>query len=440
MKNGKAWTDEKRCDRSVELSGLYHQYIQLFLSTRFPGKDLWTVNLGHAGGKSSDALTRLEYDILSSKLDKSFVHFGMNDFRYFLYLDSKTTPPKKKKMHMQREYMQNMKTLVGGLVEKGIQVCLLSPTIYDEEARLSTKVAKNANAELSNYVGLSQNLSKELNTPFVNFYAPMLALTQGQQRNNPAWSITKDRVHPTERNGGGQFMAYQVLKQLGLDEPVYDLSLSWSGKVLKKEKANLVDLTNLADSLLFSTIETALPFPILKTDIGFKKYVPFQQELNRQILRVLEAPAGEYDLYIDKTLVGRYSSGELGNGVNLSANKKTPQYKMSHKLRDLVLFDKSVLEQRVRVMKNNIRFVLKDIKGVDWQDVSSVLDGIARFKKAKKKQGQKISGWQHYLVSTAEYSFGKHEQILKELQEIRQKLAKLPKVRMHSYRLERVTN
>ena len=158
-KNGAAWTDEMDPD-DAELGGLYHQYIQLFLSLRYPGKDIWTVNLGHAGAKSDGAIKRLDYDVFPYKLDNTLVHFGMNDFRYFLYLEKKTTPNEKRREAMRSEYVKNMSSLVSQLHKNGSKVALLSPTIYDEFQKSAQKTATGAQAELLKYGELAEQLAQ----------------------------------------------------------------------------------------------------------------------------------------------------------------------------------------------------------------------------------------------------------------------------------------
>ncbi|MCM8532558.1 MAG: GDSL-type esterase/lipase family protein [Lentisphaeraceae bacterium] len=434
LKAGSTWKDGMG-KGGMELAGLYHQYIQLFLSTRFPGKDLWTVNLGHAGGKASDGLKRLDYDIFTSDLDKAFIHFGMNDFRYFLYLDPKSTPSDEKKQSMKTDYVKNMTELVDSINQKGIQIGFLSPTIYDETSKLNTKKAKGAAAELANYVELSKSLAQKYKLPFIDLFEPMMTLTLEQQKKNKHWSITKDRVHPAEANGGSQFIAYEILKQLAMDGVVYELDLSWTGKVHNAHKVGVTEIKSSKGKLSFTTTESSLPFPIIESDIGFQEHTLFQQELNLQKLTVKDLLKGQYELKIDDQSVGEYTHKELASGINLSSNTKTPQHKLSSSFRELVLFRKAVLEQRVRVMKNNIRFVLKAEKSIDWQDPKSILAVLKTFKAKKKAKGQKIQGWQSYLVSTAEYSLERYDSIYAELKSIRQKLAALPKTRSYKYEL-----
>lgn len=436
-KDGRAWTDDMD-ESTAQQGGLYHQYIQLFLAVRYPGKDIWTVNLGHAGAKSDGAIQRLAYDVYPYKLDTTFIHFGMNDFRYFLYLDKKTIPNEKRKLTMRQAYVQNMTSLVDKLQGKGSKVVLLSPTIYDEFQKSSQQTAKGAQAELKVYAKLSEELAKSKNLPFVNLSNPMLTETERQQEKNPKWSFTKDRVHPAEKYGGSEFMAFHILKHLEASGLVYDLDLTAEGKVEKCENAKLANVRKTADGLSFSLHEYALPFPLLKSDYGFTKLVPFQKQLNRQILRVKGLAPAKYSLSINDRNVAEISAEEFSSGVNLSGNAKTPQYQLARSVRKKIIFRKAVLEQRVRVVRNNLRFVLKEIKGIDWSDPESVLSGVEKFKKLKAKRAEKIQGWQAYLISTASYTLPRYKSTIEELKDIRKSLRELPKERVYKYEIKKV--
>ena len=63
--------------------------------------------------------------------------------------------------------------------------------------------------------------------------------------------------------------------------------------------------------------------------------MPFQHDLNRQVLAVDNLAHGDYALSIDNIMVGRYSSEELKVGIDLSANSATPQYQQSLKVKAL---------------------------------------------------------------------------------------------------------
>ena len=433
MVNGSPWKDEDGRKGNIEQSGLYHQYIQLFLSIRYPGKDLWTVNLGHAGGKSDDGIKRLDYDVLPYKLNYTFVHFGMNDFRYFLYLNDNSRPNTAKKEKMQIQYTSHMTSLINSLQENNSSVVLLSPTIYDEFQKASSKTAKGAQAELQNYGKLAQNLAQVKKLSFVDLFSPMLSLTKTQQAKKPNWSFTKDRVHPAETNGGSEFMAYTILKTLGAFGVVYDLQMNTSGSIKKEINAKVSSFKKEGDHISFLLKETSLPFPIQRSNVGFNKYVPFQSELNKQILSVTGLSKGKYVVAIDGVQIGTYSAEYFEKGINLSANSKTPQYQLAKTIRDLVLFRKTILEQRIRVVRNNIRFALKGTKNIDWNSPESILQAVKKFKAAKK-----ISGWQAYLMNTASYTLPRYQETLDELEGIRKTLSELPKERVHKYSIRKV--
>ncbi|RMD80352.1 MAG: hypothetical protein D6820_06810 [Lentisphaerae bacterium] len=427
---GRAWQDEMPRDH-IEQSGLYHQIVQLFLATRYPGKDLWTVNFGHAGGKASDALRRLSFDVLPNLTDVMVIHFGMNDFGYLDYVHGKASEASQARR--MKSYQKNMIELVRRLQGKGCQVAIMSPTIYDEFVEKKVKPGKGAQAELAKYAAWCRELANAKELAYVDLYTPMLLLTREQQRHSPKWSLTKDRIHPDNRRGGDEVMAYYLLEAFGASGVVYEVTLDATGRVLSSRNAE-VDVHTNRDGLSFELVEHALPYPLLKTDQGFNQYVPFQSRLNRQILCVKALPEGMYELFIDKVSVGRYTAGDLARGVNLADNSRTPQYQTALGVRDLILFRKTVLEQRIRVIQNNLRFALKGEDGIDWDDPNSILAAMERVRKRSK-----VRGWKGYLFGVARYTLPRKQQTYAELAGIRRRLAGMPRVYRHRYLLKRVS-
>ncbi|MDA3959776.1 MAG: GDSL-type esterase/lipase family protein [Planctomycetota bacterium] len=434
---GHSWRDEMNRDEvKLDQGGLYHQVVQLFLATRYPGKDLWTVNLGHAGGKASHGLERMSYDVLPFLPDVTLLHFGMNDFGSLGYLNPDKPPGTASKQKRRDEFTRNMTKLIEQLREAGSQVVMMSPTIYDEFVDKKVKPGHGAQAELAEYGTISRGLAEEFGLPFIDLYTPMLAMTQQYQADNKRWSLTKDRVHPSFGGGGDELMAFHILTALGASGTVYEVRIA-KGAAEVATNAQVSDVATSATGVRFSLTEHALPYPVLPGDAGFAKLLPFVDELNRQIVAVADLAPGTYDVLIDDVAVGSYSAEELTAGVNLGANTKTPQHQQALAVRDTVLFRKAVLEQFVRVMRNNCRFSLKQDKDIDWDDPESVLAGIDRFRAASEKSGKKIRGWRGYVLGTGAYALQHKQAILDELAAIRAQLAAMPSSYEHRYELRR---
>ena len=70
---------------SITASGLYHSYIHLYYSTRFPSLHLSFVNCGISGDNASGMMGRLDKDVYSNHPTVVTLSAGMNDVNRNLY-------------------------------------------------------------------------------------------------------------------------------------------------------------------------------------------------------------------------------------------------------------------------------------------------------------------------------------------------------------------
>lgn len=73
--------------------------------------------------------------------------------------------------------------------------------------------------------------------------------------------------------------------------------------------------------------------PVLPADGAC--HSPFDRRFNREIVRISHLRSGVYSLTIDCEPVGEYSSAELRQGVDLSHNANTPQYRQGQTVSNL---------------------------------------------------------------------------------------------------------
>jgi endoglucanase len=163
----------------------------------------------------------------------------------------------------------------------------------------------------------------------VDFQTPLLAINQQLQANDKTASIIgKDRVHPGEQ--GHLVMSHAFLKAQGLPALVTGFSIDVKRKNHEIDNCQLKGDVNISgDKVNFSCTAGALPFPMNEAQTSALALVPFQQDLNQQILRISNLSVGSYKLLIDKKEVGQYSHTLLSKGVNLSDNSNTPMYQQA---------------------------------------------------------------------------------------------------------------
>jgi lysophospholipase L1-like esterase len=434
LKRMVAVTDETDPSKFDE-GGIWHQYLQLFFATRHPGRDIWTINIGQSGDSAAGVLKRMEWDVLSRDGDLMLVMFGMNDVGYTQYMnDSADESFAAKKLEA---YRQNLAAVVDRLLKEGRKVVVATSTPYED--REPYTVGPKLHAAQSSLAQAAEAIAKEKGVPFIDFHDSLLQVSKDLKKKNPKFKFfTGDRVHPHGRMGFHEIMAYEVLKQLGAPGIVYEVTLTAGGKVLEARNAEVLEAARSGDGgLRFSLVERALPFPVSKMDRGFS-YVPFQEEFNRQFLKVTELASGNYDLLIDGTNVGTYTAEEFAAGISLSQNENTPQYKQAADLYPLVRFQKLLLEQQLRVMENNLYHLLssrdsENFDKIDWKDPMSVHASLLRV--IGTKNPDDIKAWEGYVLKTALHALPRKAEIEKELADIRKTLASLPSVATHEYAL-----
>lgn len=427
------WTDDMDPSLGSDQGGLYHQFIQVFLATRYPGKGLWTVNFGESGGSARGAIERLATDFLPDRTDVVVVHFGMNDVQRNDFTNLAERPDESKREKTRETYRSNLTELVETVQQAGCQVVILSPTNYDDSAEgKSTPAGGFLNAELGRFTAIAKSVAEENGAAFVDVHAPLTEITLAKQKENPNFSFTSDRIHP--RNGGDSVMVTTILRELGASPSVYQIALDADGKPLKEENAKVLETDASNGGLRFRLEENALPFPVIRGDKGFD-WAGFNEQLNQQKLTIAGLAPGKYRLMIDDKEVGSYGAEEFAKGIDLATNEKTPQFQEALAIRNLILGRKILLEQRLRVIRLNLRGRLKtddpkNFAAIDWNDTASIQASLERVV-AKGRP----TGWARYVLDTAEIYLPKYEEMVAELVDIKKKLAAIPSTNQRSYQL-----
>ena len=129
---------------------------------------------------------------------------------------------------------------------------------------------------------------------------------------------TGDGVH---LNDLGQLaMAFVILKGLGAPSEVSSVTLDVKTKeVLETKGCRISKVSGDHTRFEFTRLDQGLP---LNNGLFFGlnfRFVPIPRELNQYLLRVVNLPAGRYDISAEGRALGTYSSKQLSQGVNLSS-------------------------------------------------------------------------------------------------------------------------
>lgn len=333
---------------SITHVGLYHLYIQSYYQTRFPDKNIEFYNCGIGGDVTSSVLDRLNYDILPHNPTVAVIKLGMNDAGGTFYEQKHTAVELLfEQDRIVAKYTKEMREIIRRLKEScNPRIYLIKPTPYDPNYKQSNRLPLMGKNETIRKLTIAiKELAKECGATIVDFYNPLNELNIKQQLVDSTFTaIGKDRVHPGPM--GHLMMAYLFLKTQQVPEIISKVEISVIGIIKSKSiNATVTDLKKGENYISFQLMENAIPFPITQDATSTLKYMPVS-ELNKEILVVKGIEKGLYNLKIGNEAVGRFTSEELKDGINLATNTETPQFKQAQTV-SVVL--KNAFDKRVKI-------------------------------------------------------------------------------------------
>ncbi|MFA6293487.1 MAG: SGNH/GDSL hydrolase family protein, partial [Victivallales bacterium] len=319
---------------SITRGGGWHSMLSLFYETRFPEKRITWLNAGISGDTAAGALKRLQWDVLDRKPDQVVVMFGMNDIDMLKLYDTESPEKLAARQARIKEYAASMEQLILAMKAAKIKLVLCTQSPYDESLKLDKTGYAGANAALTRCAAICKELAAKYAQPLVDFNGPMNAMALDFQKTNPTFTlIGGDRVHPGAM--GNTMMAYLFLKAQNvpgiISETVIDAA---TGKLVSAGNATVTELSASSNAVSFTLKENALPMPFEGESRETLHLLPFEKELNRQILTISGLAGGEYELLIDEKPVGRWWQDELAAGVNLAGLRTMPQYQQARQVAD----------------------------------------------------------------------------------------------------------
>ncbi len=331
--------------------GFFHQ-IALYYATRYPDMKLDIINCGVPGNVAAQVIARMDSDILINKPTVAVVKLGMNDVDKTLYTTQAATQPgiAEKRQQALDTYRKNYEIIINTLLQYKCRVILQTPTIYDENAALADVRLPGRNGALKICAGYVKAFGMKYGLRVVDYWTPMDEIGRKyQEADSTKTIIGPDRVHPGQM--GHFVMAYEFLNSTEQKAIVSSLSIN-IGHSAKDIfiNGNHPAITTIGNKTSFEWKENALPFPVVKDAQPALALVPFVETLDQEIVKIADLSTGNYKLTIDAIPVGVFSNKQLNEGINLSQNTATPQYKQAANI--LSLFQQYwQLEAKVRYIK-----------------------------------------------------------------------------------------
>lgn len=374
---------------SITDGGHYHSYIWLYYMTHFPNMRITCINAGIGGDDVKQISDRFNEDVVPMHPNIVTVTWGMNDTGYLEWNWDNAAEWGKKKVETAKARYQVLDAKLKKLTTVKKITILGSP--YDETTTSNkNNLYKGKSAGFAQLIDFQQQTAKTNGWGVVDFFHPMTEINLREQAKDPAFSLTpNDRVHPD--NNGHLVMAYQFLKTQGLaNKAVADVAINAASKLVSKSTNCLVkNVMGTTNNISFDYLANSLPYPIdtIPRAWGNKvpqsealKLIPFMEEFNKEQLTISGLKSGNYNLIIDKEVVGRYTSDQLASGVNLAENAHTPQYQQAIAVRELNE-ERWEIERRFRNYAF-VEFNLLKSKGLLYADNRAAMDSVT--KEAKK--------------------------------------------------------
>lgn len=327
---------------SITQGALYQLVIEYFYAIRYPHRCIVFWNAGIAGDTAQSIQTfrefRLEEDVLRHKPDVVAVMLGMNDVNRGLYEPGRDPEMVAGgRVRALEAYRDNMEQLLKALAGANAGIILLTPTIYEEGEQVpgDPRVLKGVNDGLGEMARWLRNEAEAPQVGLVDFHARLGEINARIQGVDPEFSVLRlgrasglDRVHPYMPCHW--IMAAIFLKAQGHSSLVSRVEVdAQRSQVVLAERAVVGNVRASKDHVSFEVLHESLPFVVAENGKAALEVYPLTNELSREILCVRGLAAGQYELRIDQSVLGRYSHVQLEKGIDLGALSSGPRWAQS---------------------------------------------------------------------------------------------------------------
>lgn len=294
---------------SITEQKLYSIYIEQYLLLCQPAENLMAMQFGWSGERASRLVPRVNNDVLTFKPTVVTTCYGMNDGNY--------RPVEPSTLDA---YRQPMTEAVRKLKAGGVRVIVVgSPGVVDPKS--FNRPGANADAYNQTLAAL-RDVAREVAAAegvlFADVHAVMMdAMTKAKAARGADYLIAPDGVHPF--GNGHLAMAYAFLKALGVNGDIGTLTVDYAAGTATGSPGQRV--TDYVAGQL-SVESTRYPYCFAGKEDGtdtraMSAFIPFNDELNRYLLVVKNAPARASVTWGSASK--EFTSAQLAAGINLAA-------------------------------------------------------------------------------------------------------------------------
>jgi lysophospholipase L1-like esterase len=295
------------CGDSITEQKRYSVFIEDYLLACQPAANLSAIQFGWGGDTTWGFLSRLHQNVAPFRPTVAATCFGMNDGGY-LTVD-------KAGGRLDR-YRQSLDGIVTNFKAAGVRdIVVGSPGVVDTGTfrRLSPDAYNETLAALG---AIAREVAEKHGARFADVHGAMLAaMKKAKAKHGPGYEFAGgDGVHPG--NNGHLVMAYAFLKALGCDGDIG--AITWDCAAATATAGHRVLAATGATLKIEST---RYPFCFFDGAGEMRRaieFVPFNDDLNRYILIVKNAPASRVKITWGKAS-REFAAADLERGINLAA-------------------------------------------------------------------------------------------------------------------------
>lgn len=291
---------------SITEQHLYSNYVEMWVTTRFPQWNITFRNVGIGGDRSTGGNGRFARDVKSNNPTAMTVDFGMNDGGYKPFDEPGF-----------KTYMGGLQGMADQAKAAGVRVAWATPQPLDN-ADQGPNALTAYNLTLEKYSEGVKTIAEKNGGLFVDQFHPYLAVLDKARAAGPKYDrITAgDAVHPGPP--GQALMAFAILEGLHFPKQVSSVEINLAdGPKANATNCRVTELARDGDGVRFVREDQSLPFfpedarPILK-------WAPLLEKANDYGLKVTGLKPGKYAVDLGGKKVAEYTADELAKGVNLA--------------------------------------------------------------------------------------------------------------------------
>lgn len=297
---------------SITEQKLYSVYMEFYLRACSGLHDLSVIQFGHGGEHASSyAVYRMQDTCSWFNPTVATVCYGMNDGQY-----------RKPSDRTSANYRNGLRKIASWMNQNQVRLLISSPGAVDTTTFRRLR-PEDYNQTLSVLGGIAKETAAESHADFADLHSLLLeVMRKAKAKYGDSYHVCgQDGIHPA-RNGH-LVMAYSMLKGLGMDGQIAEIKMDYpSGKtqvsaghkVVRSERGR-VTLASTRWPFCFWPAPSK-PNPSSETTI--LPFLPFNQDLNRFILKVTNLPSSGAEVQFGSGNFHYFSREDLEKGVNLS--------------------------------------------------------------------------------------------------------------------------